>query len=311
MLGLSTMGGVAIHPTPAMALEAPAPNITVKGQVVDDMGEPLTGATIKVKGTATGTITDLDGNFELSVDPNATLEVSYVGFQNQDVQVNGRTSLPTIKMASDSEILEQVVVVGYGTQKKADLTGSVAIVNADEMKALVALAKEKFGKIDAVFANAGIMPAGNMSELKVADWNAMIEINIKGVLNTMAAVLPEFIAQKRGHILVTSSRAGMMSVPGNAVYCGTKHFVRAMLDSFRSESIREGTNIRTTTIYPGAIKTELLNTVAESEAKNMVSQFYENVGLTPDVIANAVLYAVSQPDNVAVPDLVVCPSMEG
>ena len=160
------------------------------------------------------------------------------------------------------------------------------VVNADEMKALVALAKEKFGKIDAVFANAGIMPAGNMSELKVADWNAMIEINIKGVLNTMA-------------------------VPGNAVYCGTKHFVRAMLDSFRSESIREGTNIRTTTIYPGAIKTELLNTVAESEAKNMVSQFYENVGLTPDVIANAVLYAVSQPDNVAVPDLVVCPSMEG
>ena len=134
MLGLSTMGGVAIHPTPAMALEAPAPNIIVKGQVVDDMGEPLTGATIKVKGTATGTITDLDGNFELSVDPNATLEVSYVGFQNQDVQVNGRTSLPTIKMASDSEILEQVVVVGYGTQKKADLTGSVAIVNAEEMK---------------------------------------------------------------------------------------------------------------------------------------------------------------------------------
>ena len=123
--------------------------------------------------------------------------------------------------------------------------------------------------------------------------------------------LPEFIAQKKGHIIVTSSRAGTMSVPGNAVYCGTKHFVRAMLDSFRSESIREGTNIRTTTIYPGAIKTELLNAVAESEAKNMISQFYENVGLTPDVIANAVLYAVSQPDNVAVPDLVVCPSMEG
>ncbi len=134
MLGLSTMGGVAIHPTPAMASEAPAPNITVKGQVVDDMGEPLTGATIKVKGTATGTITDLDGNFELSVDPNATLEVSYVGFQNMDVPVNGRTTIPTIQLASDSEILEQVVVVGYGTQKKADLTGSVAIVNADEMK---------------------------------------------------------------------------------------------------------------------------------------------------------------------------------
>ena len=185
------------------------------------------------------------------------------------------------------------------------------VTSLEDMNAVVALAKEKFGKVDAVFANAGIMPAGNMSELKVKDWNAMIDINIKGVLNVMAAVLPEFTAQKYGHVIATSSRAGLMSVPGNAVYCGTKHFVRAMLDSFRSESIREGTNIRTTTIYPGAIKTELLNMVAESPAKDMVSQFYENVGLTPDVVANAVLYAVSQPDNVAVPDLVVCPSMEG
>ena len=185
------------------------------------------------------------------------------------------------------------------------------VTSLEDMNAVVALAKEKFGKVDAVFANAGIMPAGNMSELKVKDWNAMIDINIKGVLNVMAAVLPEFTAQKYGHVIATSSRAGLMSVPGNAVYCGTKHFVRAMLDSFRSESIREGTNIRTTTIYPGAIKTELLNMVAESPAKDMVSQFYENVGLAPDVIANAVLYAVSQPDNVAVPDLVVCPSMEG
>lgn len=202
-------------------------------------------------------------------------------------------------------------------KKLADEIGESAaylasdVTSLEDMNAVVALAKEKFGKVDVVFANAGIMPAGNMSELKVKDWNAMIEINIKGVLNVMAAVLPEFTAQKYGHVIATSSRAGLMSVPGNAVYCGTKHFVRAMLDSFRSESIREGTNIRTTTIYPGAIKTELLNTVAESAAKDMVSQFYENVGLTPDVIANAVLYAVSQPDNVAIPDLVVCPSMEG
>ena len=177
------------------------------------------------------------------------------------------------------------------------------VTKAEDMAALVALAKEKFGKVDVLFANAGIMPAGNMSELKVRDWMGMVDINIKGVL-------PEFTAQKSGHIIVTSSRAGTMSVPGNAVYCGTKHFVRAMLDSFHSEAIMEGTNIRTTTIYPGAIKTELLNTVAESEAKNAVSQFYDNFGLTPDVIANAVLYAVSQPDNVDVSDLIVRPTME-
>ena len=218
---------------------------------------------------------------------------------------NGAKVVLSARRADRLQKLADEIGGGSAAYLKSDVS------NPDDMNALVKLAKERFGKVDAVFANAGIMPAGNMSELKVKDWNAMIEINIKGVLNIMAAALPVFTAQKYGHIIATSSRAGLVSVPGNAVYCGTKHFVRAMLDSFRSESIREGTNIRTTAIYPGAIKTELLNTVAESAAKDMVSQFYENVGLTPDVIANAVLYALSQPDNVAVPDLVVCPSMEG
>ena len=138
----------------------------------------------------------------------------------------------------------------------------------------------------------------------------MVDINIKGVLNAMAAVLPEFTAQKRGHIVVTSSMAGTRSVPGNAVYCGTKHFVRAMLDSFRMESVQEGTHIRTTLICPGAIRTELLNTIAPSETKSMVEEFYKNVGLEPSAIANAVLYAISQPDNVDVSDLGVRPTME-
>lgn len=184
------------------------------------------------------------------------------------------------------------------------------VSNAEDMQALVKLAKEKFGKVDALFANAGIMPGGNMSELKVKDWMGMVNINIVGVLNSMAAVLPEFIAQKSGHIIVTSSAAGLRSVPGNAVYCGTKHFVRAMLDSFRMEAVTEGTNIHATTIYPGAVKTELLNTIAPSETKAMVEKFYEDAGITPDVIANAVLYAISQPDNVNVSDLVVRPSKE-
>lgn len=184
------------------------------------------------------------------------------------------------------------------------------VSNAEDMKDLVKLAKEKFGKADVLFANAGIMPGSNMSELKINDWMGMVNINIVGVLNSMAAVLPEFIAQKSGHIIVTSSAAGLRSVPGNAVYCGTKHFVRAMLDSFRMEAVTEGTNIHTTTIYPGAVKTELLNTIAPSETKAMVEKFYEDAGITPDVIANAVLYAVSQPDNVNVSDLVVRPSKE-
>ena len=166
------------------------------------------------------------------------------------------------------------------------------------------------GRIDALFANAGIMPAGNMSELKTGDWARMVEINIMGVLNSMAAVLPRFIAQKRGHIVVTSSVAGTRSVPGNAVYCGTKHFVRAMLESFRAECVAEGTNIRTTAIFPGAVKTELLNTVAPSETKAMVEKFYETVGISPAAVANAVLYALSQPDDVDVSELTIRPSRE-
>lgn len=201
-------------------------------------------------------------------------------------------------------------------QKLADELGENAcylksdVSSLEDMQAVAALANEKFGKIDALFANAGIMPAGNMSELQVQDWTRMVNVNVIGVLNAMAAVLPGFLAQKSGHIIVTSSAAGTRSVPGNAVYCGTKHFVRAMLDSFRMESVMEGSNIHATTIYPGAVKTELLNSVAPSEAKTMVENFYAQAGITPDVIANAVLYALSQPDNVNVSDLVLRPSME-
>lgn len=184
------------------------------------------------------------------------------------------------------------------------------VTNPDDMKALVALAKEKFGQVDVLFANAGIMPGGNLSERKVQDWMAMIDVNIKGVLYAIDAVLPEFLSQKHGHIIVTSSIAGTRSVPGNAVYAGTKHFVRAMLDSFRMESVTEESNIRTTTIYPGAIQTELLHTIAPSETKSMVEAFYQNVGLQPDAVANAVLYAISQPDNVDISDLAVRPSRE-
>lgn len=185
------------------------------------------------------------------------------------------------------------------------------VTKVEDMLALVKLAKEKWGKIDVLFANAGIMPAGKMAEGDHKGWMNMIDINIKGVLNAMYAVIPEFYAQNSGHVIVTSSRAGTTLVPGNAVYCGTKHFVKVMLQSFNSETNQDGKQIRTTTIYPGAIKTELLNTVAENEHKKAVEGFYEQFGLEPEVIANAVLYAISQPDGVDVSDLVIRPTFEG
>jgi len=134
MLSFGVMGGLVVNTTPAMAAVAQAEPVKVSGQVVDQDGEPLLGATIKVKDSNIATVTDLDGNFQIEVSSNATLVVSYIGYKDREIVVNGRTSIGTITLESDNTTLDQVVVVGYGVQKKADLTGSVSIVNAEEMK---------------------------------------------------------------------------------------------------------------------------------------------------------------------------------
>ena len=132
MLFLGVVGGLTVCPIPAMA--AVEQTIKVSGQVVDQDGEPLIGATIRVKGVQTGVVTDIDGNFELNAASDATLVVSYVGYKDREFAVRGRSNLGQIQLESEAMLLDHVVVVGYGTQKKADLTGSVSIVNADELK---------------------------------------------------------------------------------------------------------------------------------------------------------------------------------
>ena len=134
MLCLGALGISNAIPTPAMASVTQAQIIKVSGQVVDENGEPLVGATVRVKNSQEGTVTDLDGNFQLNVPANAILQVSYIGYQVSEVAVRNRAIIEKIQLKADNRTLDQVVVVGYGTQKKVDLTGSVAIVNADEMK---------------------------------------------------------------------------------------------------------------------------------------------------------------------------------
>ena len=135
MLCLGAMGGATVvAPVNATAAVAQAPTIKVQGQVVDETGAPLMGASVKAKNSKAGTVTDMDGKFVLDVDANATLLVSYLGYKTSEVAVRGRAIIEKIELTPDNNMLEQVVVVGYGTQKKADLTGSVAIVNAEEMK---------------------------------------------------------------------------------------------------------------------------------------------------------------------------------
>ena len=134
LLCLGAVGGAAICPLPTFAAVAQNQTIKVKGQVVDENGEPLIGATVRLKDAATGVITDFDGNFAIDCKSNATLIVSYMGYKTREIAVRGRAALEPIELTSDTNVLDQVVVVGYGVQKKADLTGSVSIVNADELK---------------------------------------------------------------------------------------------------------------------------------------------------------------------------------
>ena len=134
MLCFGTLGGLTLCPATANASVQQDQTIKVSGQVVDQSGEALIGATVKVKGAQTGAITDFDGKFQLDAPANATLVVSYVGYKDREIAVRGRAILNEIQLESDAMMLDQVVVVGYGVQKKADLTGSVSIVNADELK---------------------------------------------------------------------------------------------------------------------------------------------------------------------------------
>ena len=127
-------GGLAAFPTPAMASVTQSQTIKVSGQIVDQDGQPLIGATVKVKNAKLGVVTDFEGNFTIDVASNGVLVVSYVGYKDREIAVRGRASLGQIQLEDDANMLEQVVVVGYGTQKKADLTGSVSIVNAEELK---------------------------------------------------------------------------------------------------------------------------------------------------------------------------------
>ena len=133
MLALGAVGGLSVCPVSVKAAVTQQ-TIKVKGQVVDQGGEPLIGATVRVKGAQSGSVTDMDGNFQIDAASNAVLVVSYVGYKDREIAVRGRAIIDQITLDSDDNVLEQVVVVGYGTQKKADLTGSVSVVNADELK---------------------------------------------------------------------------------------------------------------------------------------------------------------------------------
>ena len=177
------------------------------------------------------------------------------------------------------------------------------VTNCEDVKAFIHFAKDKFGRVDVIFNNAGVMPLSPMNALKVEEWKKTIDVNIFGVLNGIAAGLPIMEAQGGGQFINTASIGAHVVVPTGAVYCATKYAVWAISEGLRQES----QNIRVTTISPGVVKTELGHDITEESAKEALQEF-RKVSLTSDAIASAVLYAVSQPDDVDMNEIIVRPT---
>lgn len=184
------------------------------------------------------------------------------------------------------------------------------VTQPTDNQAIVNLAKETYGKIDVIFLNAGIMPNSPLSELKTQEWHNMVEVNLNGVLNGIQAILPEFIHQKQGQIITTSSVAGLKAYPGGAVYGATKWAIKDLMEVLRMESAQEGTNIRTSTIYPAAINTELLSTISSKETAEDFQALYDQYGISPDSIAQIVAFAIDQPEEVNVTEFTVGPTSQ-
>jgi NADP-dependent 3-hydroxy acid dehydrogenase YdfG len=191
---------------------------------------------------------------------------------------------------------------GQAVYQELDVTDPAA------NQAIVERARTEFGRVDVVFLNAGIMPTSPLSALKVDEWHQTVDINVKGVLNGAAAVLPTFIAQKSGHVIATSSVAGLKAYPGGAVYGGTKWFLRDFMEVLRMESAQEGTNIRTATLYPAAINTELLDAISHEDTAAGMKQLYDRYGISADRIASVVAFAIDLPEDTTVNEFTVGPA---
>jgi NADP-dependent 3-hydroxy acid dehydrogenase YdfG len=175
------------------------------------------------------------------------------------------------------------------------------VIRRDQAKALVDAAVQHFGRIDVMINNAGLMPQAPLERLKVDQWDRMIDVNIKGVLYGIAVALPHMQRQKSGHFINVSSFAGHRVGPGFAVYAATKHAVRALSEGLRQEV--KPYNIRTTVISPGAVATELPNSITDLGAAECVRTFYSQVAVPAEWFARAVAFAMSQPQNVDINEI--------
>ncbi|WP_337030119.1 SDR family oxidoreductase [Pantoea agglomerans] len=177
------------------------------------------------------------------------------------------------------------------------------VTRREEMTQFVEYALARWGRVDVMINNAGIMPLSPMASLRVEEWEQMIDVNIKGVLYGIASVLPTMLAHQRGHIINVASIGALAVSPTAAVYCATKFAVRAISDGLRQEN----SQLRVTCVHPGVVESELASTITDPAAAEAM-QHYRAIALQPDAIGRAVRYAIEQPEEVDVNEIVVRPT---
>jgi NADP-dependent 3-hydroxy acid dehydrogenase YdfG len=180
---------------------------------------------------------------------------------------------------------------------------AVDVTKRADVQALVDYAKAEFGQVDVLVNNAGVMPLSPLTALKVKEWDRMIDVNIRGVLYGIAAVLPEMKARGEGHIINVASIGAHVVVPTAAVYCATKYAVWAISEGLRQEN----DDLRMTVISPGVVVSELADTISDAATAEII-QNYRRIAIAPDAVARAIAFAIVQPRDVDVSEIVVRPT---
>jgi NADP-dependent 3-hydroxy acid dehydrogenase YdfG len=182
------------------------------------------------------------------------------------------------------------------------------VTRRDDLERLVGTAVSEFGRLDVLVSNAGISKIGPMADLDVEGWSAMIDVNLKGVLHGIAAALPVFRRQGNGHFVTTVSTAGLGVVHNMAVYAATKNAVRTLLEGLRQEST-DGV-IRTTAVSPGFVNTELDSSIDNATVREQIRRNMDAFGIAPEAVAEAIAFAVDQPSDVEIGEIIVRPTVQ-
>lgn len=202
-----------------------------------------------------------------------------------------------------AEVVERIERAGgAAVQLRTDVT------RREDLEALVALAGERFGRLDVLVSNAGVGTISPLDDLRVEEWDRMVDVNVKGVLHGIAAALPVFRAQGTGHFVTVASTAAFRVVPAMAVYAGTKFAVRAICEGLRQEA---GDALRVTTVSPGVTATDFAEASSNSRVRAEITKMRDDIAIPPDAIARAIAFAIEQPAAVDVSEVVVRPVAQG